>query len=66
MLMTLRIRSLLTTDPLSCPDWDGKFAPTEIDYLANNGAALSRAIDEDSVAAEGIRKAIEAFKDNGL
>ncbi|KAE8372786.1 hypothetical protein BDV26DRAFT_285655 [Aspergillus bertholletiae] len=42
------------TDPLSGPNWDGKFAPTSINYLANNGAALEKAINDIEIAEANI------------
>ena len=61
-----RLAHLLTTDPLAGPNWDGKLASTDIDYLANNGEALTKAIDEDAETKQGLHEALEAFKSNEI
>lgn len=61
-----RIAHLASTDPLAGPNWDGKLAPTDVDYLADNGAALSKAIAADPVTKRGLREALEAFQANEL
>ena len=60
-----RLAHLAAADPL-WPDWDGKLASADIDYLANNGEALSKAIDEDPVTSKGLHIALEEFKQNEL
>lgn len=55
-----RLAGLSQTDPL-VPDWDGKLASTEIDYLANGGAALDEAIKSDPVAAYRLAEALKIF-----
>ncbi|KAJ5811685.1 hypothetical protein N7474_007986 [Penicillium riverlandense] len=61
-----RVIHLAKTDPLAGPGWDGQLARTDIDYLADNGAALEKAIKEDAVTAKGVQDALEAFKANEL
>ncbi|KAH7470426.1 hypothetical protein FOMA001_g14371 [Fusarium oxysporum f. sp. matthiolae] len=60
-----RIAHLAQVDPLIGPDWPG--LPTlDINYLADNGAALTQAIVADPVTQRGLDEAIEAFKANEL
>ncbi|KAL2810621.1 hypothetical protein BJX63DRAFT_434138 [Aspergillus granulosus] len=59
-----RLAHLSKTDPLAGPGWSGILAPTDIDYLADDGAALTRAINEDPVTKKGLYEALEAFKAN--
>ncbi|OJJ03994.1 hypothetical protein ASPVEDRAFT_891240 [Aspergillus versicolor CBS 583.65] len=61
-----RLANLATMDPLAAPGWTGKLASTDIDYLADNGTALTRAIDEDPVTKRGLREALEGFMVNEL
>lgn len=61
-----RIAHLVETDPLAGPSWDGELPSTDVDYLANNGAALDEAIAADPVAKRGLYEALEAFKQNEL
>lgn len=61
-----RLAHLIATDPLAGPDWNGKLARTDVDYLANNGAALEAAIAADQVTKLGLPAALEAFKGNEL
>lgn len=61
-----RLARLAATDPLAGPDWDGKLASTEIDYLCNNGEALEKAIDSDDVTKKALHEALEAFRQNEL
>jgi transaldolase len=41
-------------------------ARIDIDYLANDGAALKKAIREDPATAKGLPEALEAFKADEL
>ncbi|KAJ5379860.1 uncharacterized protein N7496_002288 [Penicillium cataractarum] len=50
-----RLRGHSKIDPLAGPDWDGKLADIHTDYLANNGKALSDAMDSDEVVVRKIR-----------
>ncbi|KAL5338634.1 hypothetical protein BJX70DRAFT_398575 [Aspergillus crustosus] len=59
-----RLAHLVGQDPLAGPGWSGKLAATDIDYLAENGAALTRAIAEDPTTERGLREALEAFRAN--
>ncbi|KAM0189334.1 hypothetical protein ACHAPA_007888 [Fusarium lateritium] len=61
-----RIAYLAKTDPLGGPDWDGKLPSTDVDYLADNGSALEKAIAADPVTKKGLYEALEAFKQNEL
>lgn len=61
-----RLAHLATNDPLAAPGWSGELASTNVDYLAGNGAALTKAIDEDPITKRGLREALEAFKANEL
>ncbi|KAJ7347085.1 hypothetical protein DFH08DRAFT_870221 [Mycena albidolilacea] len=56
-----RLAEVAKSDPLSA-DWDGKVASTEIDYLADNGAALERAVEADPVTKRRLRDSLEVFK----
>jgi transaldolase len=60
-----RITHLSEVDPLAGPDWSGPPA-LDIDYLADNGAALTEAIAADTVTQRGLDEALEAFKANEL
>ena len=61
-----RVTHLAKTDPLVGSDWNGKLPSTEVDYLANNGAALEEAIAADPITKKGLYEALEAFKQNEL
>ncbi|KAJ4025055.1 hypothetical protein NW752_002516 [Fusarium irregulare] len=61
-----RVAHLAKTDPLVGSYWDGKLPSTEVDYLANNGAALKEAIAADPVTKKGLHEALEAFKQNEI
>ncbi|TVY68238.1 Transaldolase [Fusarium oxysporum f. sp. cubense] len=60
-----RIAHLAQVDPLIGPNWPGLPA-LDINYLADNGAALTQAIAADPVTQRGLDEAIEAFKANEL
>ena len=60
-----RIAHLAQVDPLIGPDWPGLPA-LDINYLADNGAALTQTIAADPVTQRGLDEAIEAFKANEL
>nr|GAT60619.1 predicted protein [Mycena chlorophos] len=57
-----RLAAVSKTDPLT-PGWDGVLASTEIDYLANGGEALGRAIEEDPVTKQRLADALKLFQD---
>jgi transaldolase len=61
-----RLAHLVKIDPLAGPGWNGKLASTDIDYLANNGAALDKAIEEDDVTKRGLALALEEFQGNEM
>jgi transaldolase len=56
-----RLADMSKSDPLDA-NWDGRVASTEIDYLADNGAALERAIEADPVTKQRLYDALEVFK----
>ncbi|KAF2260863.1 aldolase [Lojkania enalia] len=57
-----RLKKLASVDPLAAADWDGKLASTDIDYLANNGAELDKAIKNDPITAERLDIALKLFQ----
>lgn len=57
-----RLAHLLAVDPLAGPEWDGRLAATDVDYLADNGAALEKAIAADPITVKGIQAALEFFQ----
>lgn len=61
-----RLASLAKTDPLAAAEWDGKLASTDIDYLANNGAELQKAIEADPITKNRLFDALELFKGGEL
>lgn len=65
-VLSPRVADLLKVDPLSGPDWDGALPSTQVDYLQDNGAALTQAIAADSMTEKGLYEALEAFKGNEL
>lgn len=56
-----RLKKLATIDPLAAADWDGKLASTDIDYLANGGAELAKAIEADPITTNRLKIALELF-----
>ena len=56
-----RLRKLATVDPLAPAGWDGKLASTEVDYLANGGAELTKAIAADPASTARLKDALELF-----
>ncbi|RSH89675.1 hypothetical protein EHS25_002226 [Saitozyma podzolica] len=56
-----RFAEMSTKDPLAGANWDGKLASTEIDYIANNGAALDKANKEDPVVGPRLQDALDIF-----
>jgi transaldolase len=61
-----RLAKLSKTDPLAAADWDGKLASTGIDYLANDGAELQKAIEADPITKTRLYEALELFKGGEL
>lgn len=57
-----RLAKLSKTDPLAPAGWDGKLASTDVDYLANNGAELQKAIEADPATKTRLFEALELFK----
>ncbi|KAF5536528.1 transaldolase B [Fusarium napiforme] len=60
-----RLAHLAKVDPLAGPYWSGP-PSLAINYLADNGAALTEAIAADTVTQRGLDEALEAFKANEL
>ncbi|EEY18871.1 transaldolase [Verticillium alfalfae VaMs.102] len=56
-----RLRKLLSIDPLAGPDWNGKLASTNVDYLADGGAPLQNAIEADAVTKKRLADAMALF-----
>jgi transaldolase len=56
-----RLKKIAATDPLAPANWDGKLASTDIDYLANNGAELAKAIAADPATVARLKDALELF-----
>lgn len=61
-----RLAHLLEVDPLAGSKWNGRVASVDVDYLADNGVALTKAIAADFVTAQGIKEALDAFAANEL
>ncbi|OBT68862.1 hypothetical protein VE03_02063 [Pseudogymnoascus sp. 23342-1-I1] len=61
-----RLSKLAKTDPLAAANWDGKLASTDIDYLANNGAELEKAIEADPITKTRLFEALDLFKGGEL
>ncbi|TLS21562.1 uncharacterized protein PpBr36_10291 [Pyricularia pennisetigena] len=57
-----RLRPLLERDPLT-EGWDGSMPSADVDYLADGGAALQRAIDADPATRKRVRDALDFFVD---
>ncbi|KAK7423651.1 hypothetical protein QQX98_000841 [Neonectria punicea] len=56
-----RLKKLANVDPLAAAEWDGKLASTDIDYLANGGEALQKAIEADPVTTARLADALKLF-----
>lgn len=54
---TQRLTKLSTIDPLAGPDWDGKLADMQTDYVANGGEKLDEALKRDTIASKRLRDA---------
>ncbi|KAJ4356391.1 uncharacterized protein N0V89_004424 [Didymosphaeria variabile] len=57
-----RLKRLMHMDPLASADWDGKLASTDVDYLANSGAELEKAIKKDPVSVARLEDALKLFQ----
>lgn len=57
-----RLKKLMNVDPLASAEWDGKLASTDVDYLANNGAELEKAIKKDPVSVARLADALKLFQ----
>jgi transaldolase len=56
-----RLLKVSQVDPLTAANVDAKLASTDIDYLANNGAELEKAIKADPVTTQRLKDALELF-----
>ncbi|KAF3798195.1 Transaldolase [Colletotrichum gloeosporioides] len=56
-----RLKKLANVDPLAAAEWDGKLASTDIDYLANGGAELTKAIEADPISTTRLSDALKLF-----
>lgn len=56
-----RLQKLAGIDPLAAADWDGKLASTDIDYLADGGAELEKAINKDHISVTRLDDALKLF-----
>lgn len=56
-----RLIKVSQIDPLAAASIDGKLASTSVDYLANNGAELDKAIKADPVTSARLKDALELF-----
>lgn len=56
-----RLAKVSKVDPLVAAGIDAKLASTDIDYLANNGEELDKAIKADPVTAQRLKDALELF-----
>ncbi|KAH6603762.1 hypothetical protein Trco_007208 [Trichoderma cornu-damae] len=52
-----RLTKLSTIDPFAGPDWDGKLADMQTDYVANDGEKLDEAIRNDPIAGKRLKDA---------
>ncbi|KAK6431373.1 hypothetical protein LTR95_012469 [Oleoguttula sp. CCFEE 5521] len=56
-----RLMKVSKLDPLSAAKIDGELASTDIDYLANNGVELQKAIEADPVTKQRLDDALTLF-----
>jgi transaldolase len=56
-----RLLKVSKIDPLQAADMDAKLADTNIDYLANNGEELQKAIKADPITSQRLDDALELF-----
>lgn len=58
-----RLQGLTTIDPLSIDGYNEKNSRMDINYLANNGAELDRAISGDPTVQKRLDDALSVFRD---
>lgn len=58
-----RLAHLAATDPIAGPGWDGKIASVDVDYLADGGKELDKAIEADEMTKRGLKEALEMFQE---
>lgn len=56
-----RLLKVSKIDPLQAASIDGKLASTDIDYLANNGEELQKAIKADPITSQRLEDALTLF-----
>ena len=56
-----RLKPLMAIDPLAPAGWDGKLASTDVDYLADGGVALQKAIEADPESKKRLDEALTLF-----
>lgn len=56
-----RFKDMCHKDPLAGPGWDGKLATLQVNYIADNGAALDAAIKADAVTGPRLQDALDIF-----
>lgn len=56
-----RLAKVSKVDPLVAANIDAKLASTDVDYLANNGEELEKAIKADPVTTQRLKDALELF-----
>lgn len=56
-----RLQEVAKVDPFRAADVHWKLASTDIDYLANNGAELQRAIEAEPVMKQRLEDALQLF-----
>ena len=56
-----RLREVSKVDPLWAAEVDWKLASTDVDYLANDGEELQKAIEADPVTKQRLEDALKLF-----
>ncbi|KAH8748899.1 hypothetical protein F5883DRAFT_633662 [Diaporthe sp. PMI_573] len=56
-----RVKGHLQIDPLAGPDWNGELASTKVDWLADDGKALSEAMSADAAVVRKMADVMGAF-----
>lgn len=57
----VRLQKLATVDPVVAMEWDSKGTSNEVDYLANGGAELHKAIETDPIMKTRLADALDTF-----
>lgn len=61
-----RLASHSTTDLLAGPNWDGKLASIDVDYLADNGKLLEESIKQDPAVVKKLKDVLDVFTEADL